>query len=787
MRALDRKLLRDLRRLWAQTLAIALVLASGVAVLLLSMAAQRSLYETREAYYERSRFANVFAAATRAPLPLGEALARIPGVAQVELRIAGQAILDLPGLREPASARILSLPEDGMPAVNAPSLKEGRLPDPLRPEEIAVHEGFAEAHGFRPGDRFGAIVHGQRRDFLIAGIVYSPEYVFTIGPGAIVPDNLRFGVIWMSRDSAAAAFDLDGAFNDLALRLTRGASEPAVIDAVDRLLAPYGGTGAHGRDRQVSHAFLDGELEQLRAMATVLPPVFFVIAAFLVNMVLARLIALERGQIGLFKALGYTDAEVGWHYFKLAALIGVVGVVIGWGFGIWGGRALTRLYGDFYRFPYLVFLGGPDIMALAALAGLAATVGGALRAVRGAVRLLPAVAMTPPVPPHYRRGLADRVARALGLPQLSTMILRSIGRWPGRAAVTVFGVSASLATLVASLFTFDAVDHVIDLSLYQASRQTVSLTFVEARPDAILTEIARLPGVMAAEGARVLPVRLANGAKSRLTVIEARPPEAALTQVLDTDGRPVAMPEAGLLLPKTLAHRIGAERGELLTVELLEGSRETLHVPVAGIVQQYFGEAAYMDAAALARLLREDPRITTAHLLVDPAALGALYDAVKATPAVAGLSATEEVRTQFRETVGSNMSVSAGIYTALGAVIAIGVAYNAARIQLSERAHELASLRVLGFTRAEVSYVLVGELMLLTVVAVPVGWLLGYGFAAAVAAAFSTDIITVPLVVERGTFGYATVIVTLSALCSALLVRRQIDRLDLVAVLKTRE
>jgi putative ABC transport system permease protein len=787
MRALDRKLVRDLRRLWAQVAAIALVLAAGVAVLVLSVGAQRSLFETRETYYERNRFGDVFASATRAPMALTEAMAALPGVAQVEARIAGYAILDLPDMAEPASARVLSLPRAGEPAVNLPTVAAGRLPDPLRPGEVAVSEGFAAAHGFRPGDGFAAVLNGQRRELEISGVVYSPEFIYTIAPGAMMPDDRRFAVLWMAHEAAAAAMDLDGAFNDVSLRLTRGASEAAVIAGVDALLAPYGGAGAHGRDRQVSHSFLDGELEQLRAMALILPPVFFVISAFLVNMVLARLIALERSQIGLFKAVGYGDGAVAWHYVKLALLIAVVGIGIGWALGTWAGHAMTRLYGEFYRFPYLIYVGGADSFVISGLAGVAAAVGGAVRAVRTTVALRPAVAMAPPAPVQYRRGLADRIGRLLGLPQLSTMILRHVTRWPGRAAVTLFGVTASVATLIASLFTFDSVEHLIDLSLYQANRQHVTITFNEARSEAVLADVARLPGVMAAEGILAVPARLVNGPRTRLTSLEGRGPATALAQVLDAEGRPVAMPEAGLLMPARLAERMGVGRGEAITVELLEGTRETVRVPVAGLIQQYFGETVYMDNRALAALLRREPQVNRADLLIDPAELPALYAAVKATPAVAGLTLLDEVRATFQETLGENLTVMAGIYTALGALIAIGVIYNAARIQLSERAHELASLRVIGFTRAEVSYVLVGELMLITVVAIPLGWAVGYGFAGLVAAGFSTDIVSIPLVVGRGTYGYASLIVFASALASALVVRRQLDRLDLVAALKTRE
>jgi putative ABC transport system permease protein len=385
MRALDRKLVRDLRAIWAQGLAIALVLACGIAVLVLATGAERTLSSTRDAYYERNRFADVFAGATRAPEALLEEIGRIDGVAQVEGRIASYVLLDMPGMIEPAMGRLVSLPEAGEPRLNVPLLRSGRLPDPLRPDEVAVAEPFAEAHGMRPGDSFAAILNGQRRVLTITGLLLSPEFIYTMGPGTLIPDDRRFGILWMGHAAAAAAFDMDGAFNDVALALTRTASEPAVIARLDDLLEPFGGTGAHGRDGQISHAFLQSELDQLGALSVVLPPVFLVVSAFLVNMVLGRLIALERRQIGLMKAIGYPTPAIAFHYLKMSAGIGIGGVLIGWGFGAWGAERLAALYADFFRFPYLVYVPNPAAFAVAGALGVAAVVLGALRAVHASV------------------------------------------------------------------------------------------------------------------------------------------------------------------------------------------------------------------------------------------------------------------------------------------------------------------------------------------------------------------------------------------------------------------
>ncbi len=518
-----------------------------------------------------------------------------------------------------------------------------------------------------------------------------------------------------------------------------------------------------------------------------MPPVFFLVAAFLVNLVLARLIALERSQIGLLKAVGYSNAAVGRHYLKLAAAIGGLGIALGWGFGWWAGQGMTRLYGEFFRFPYLVYVASLHTFAVSALAGFAAMLSGALIAVRAALRLTPAVAMAPPLPVRYRRHAIDQLGDLLGLPTTARMILRSLIRWPGRAAFTLLGVAASVAILVGSLFTFDAVEFLIDESLFRANRQDATLTLNEARTEAAVIEVAALPAVLAAEGGLTVPVILRHGPVERRASLEGRPSDPVLARLLDAGGRPVALPGHGLLMSDKLASHLGVGPGETVEVQFMDGARETRDIPLGGTVRLHYGEGVYIDAAVLAALRRSAPQVNLVHVSVDPAGLPALNAAVKATPGIAGMTLWTEVRTDFRETMGENLAISITVYSILGALIAIGVVYNAARIQLSERAHELASLRILGFTRGEVSFVLLGELLGLSFLAIPLGCLLGYGFAALIAWGFSTDTITIPLVIQPATYGHAALVVAGAAVASALVVRRRIDRLDLVAVMKTRE
>ncbi|MFC3165775.1 ABC transporter permease [Ciceribacter thiooxidans] len=788
MRALDIKLLRDFVRLWAQALAIALVVAGGVATLILAVGSHRSLDETRAAYYERYRFADVFATVTRAPRALLDQIAEIPGVAAVDARITKLALLDIPNYSEPATGEVISLPEIGEPVLNRIYMRAGRLPEPERAEEVVVNEAFANAHGFAPGSRFSAILNGRKRELQIVGVALSPEFIYAVGPGDIMPDDRRFGVIWMPEKALASAYDLDDAFSFVAVKLLRGASEREVIARLDSILERYGGGAAYGRSDHRSHAWVDHELDMLKSVSRTLPPIFLLVSAFLVNLTLSRLVALEREQIGLMKALGYRNADIVAHYLKFVILIVIAGLVIGGAAGTWLGAYVTDLFGGlFFHFPFLVFTRSPDLYAIAAALSLVAAVIGAFRALREVVILPPAVAMQPRVPPRFRRPLPAAFTASRFVSQSTVMMLRNITSHPVRAALTTLGLALATAILVVSLYMRDTMEQLVDVTYFLADRQDATVSFVERRPQNVVMQIARLPGVLAAEPLREVPARIRNGNIERRILISGRPREADLNRIIGADLRPVRLPESGLAISSMLAQILDVDVGDSVEVDLLEGARRTLSLPVAALVEDYFGIRGMMDAEALARLMRESPAVNSVNISLDQNMRDMFYRAVKAMPVVSGLALQRVSLVNFRELIAIFITTMAGIYTGLAAVITFGVVYNSARISLSERARELASLRVLGFTRAEVLRILLVELALLTSIAQPPGWIIGYGLAWVMETQLAGELMRVRGTVVPSSYILASAFVLAAALLSAFVVGWRVYQLDLVTVLKTRD
>lgn len=785
MTALHRKLLRDLGTLRGQVLAIALVMVGGIGMMVMALSNYQALSDTRALFYGEYRFAEVFAQVERAPLALVDEIRAIAGVRSVEARVVAFANLELDGFDEPINAQLVSLSGPDDPGLNALFLRQGRLP--LTDQEVVVSEAFAEAHGLAPDDHLVALLNGRRQSLSIAGIGLSPEFVYQIRPGDVFPDFERFAVLWMPREPLALAFDLDGSFNDLALTLSREGNERDAIDALDALLSPYGGIGAFGRDLQMSHRFLDEELKQLATMTRLFTFIFLSVAAFLLNVVIGRLVGAQREQIAVLKAFGYSRWEVSRHFAQLVLLMVSVGVLPGLAVGAWMGHGLAGVYMAFYRFPYLEWTLSPMMVSLAVgfavLAGALGTVG----ALRRVFRMSPAEAMRPEAPPTFRRSLSERLGLGRLMGPAARMIVRNLERRPTRSLLSVIGIGLACGILVMSRFQSGAIEEMVDVQFGFAQRDDLAVGFAEPTSYRAAHELAALPGVHRVEPHRSVAVRLRNGHREYRTALQGLTPDADLKRVLDRELRPASLPGNGLLLTDYLADMLAVAPGQPVQVEFLEGHRRTLTVPVVGVVEEYLGVGAYASLSTVNRLLNEGSAVSGAWLSVDASSRPEVLSALRQRPRVAAVVDRAAMVQSFRDTMAESILVFTLVATLMAASIAVGVVYNAARITLAERGRELASLRVLGYTRAEVRRLLLGELATITVLALPPGFALGYGMCALLAWGFQSDLYRIPLALTPQGYAFAALVVLVAALGSGLLVRRRLDRLDLIAVLKTRE
>ncbi|MBL8512078.1 MAG: ABC transporter permease, partial [Betaproteobacteria bacterium] len=553
------------------------------------------------------------------------------------------------------------------------------------------------------------------------------------------------------------------------------------------LLMPYGNLAAYGREYQTSHRFLQDEIAQDRVTATVLPAIFLSVVAFLVHSVLLRLTALQRGQIALLKSFGYSNLAIGLFYLKFAIIAVVSGGVAGIALGAWLGQELAQLYANFFRFPSLQYALTPiTLLSAVSIATLSAGVG-ALLAVRRVLQLAPAEGMRAEAPARYTKGILERFGIQRFIPVALRMVLRDLTRNPIKTGLSVLAIALSLALVMIGRYSYDALDEIIRVTFRTAQRDDITLAFNETKSLQVTHELASFPGVLRVEPFRASAARLHYRHREKRTAITGLYPAHELRQILDENERPLTLPEQGLVLSRQLAHTLAAAPGDRITVEFLDGRRRTVELEISRIVDEMIGTTAYIDAHALARILQEEPSASGAYLSIDPLWQTALYQKLKTTPGIASVFLRENMVKSFLSTVAENLYVSTAILILFACAIAAGVIYNSARIAFSERAVELASLRILGFSRAEVGRLLLGQQALIVAVALPLGCGLGYLLALWLSYLFSTDLFRLPVVVSGRTLLISIGVVLLATLISAGLIWRKVQQLDLIMALKTRE
>jgi putative ABC transport system permease protein len=784
---LDRKLLRDLLRMKMQMAAVSGVLACGVVLAVMANGMYDSLERARDNYYAQYRMADMAAGVVRAPLSLVPQLEAIAGVRVLEARVSGVGLLDMPGRSDPVSARLVSLPPDRAPRVNNIVLRAGSMPNPARSGEVLINEAFAEANHLAPGSTLSALIYGRKREVTVVGIASSPEFVFAVAPGAMLPEPERFGVLWMGREALGRAFDLDGAFNDLVLQLEPGANARLVANDIDRLLERHGGRGAYGRDRMLSAQFMADELTSLRTMATILPPFFLLVAAFLLNVSLSRLVATERSNIGLLKSFGYSNASIALHYTKFALVFGVAGGLVGMIGGRMVGGYVGEIYAKVYRIPELGFDAGPGVYINALAITLLAALAGAVQAVRKAVRLPPAAALAPPAPATFGR-LGQSLERfAAGLDGKSRMVARRILRFPRRSITTVVGIALAMGLLVTTQHFPLAIDRIVAVTFGVAQRMDVLVAFSEVADDSILRDVGRLPGVLKVEALRSSEVIFEAGSRRRRNSISGVPVGASLNRLLDANLVAVAARPDGLTLSDNLAGKLGVTLGDMVRIQATDGHRATADLPVVAIVRPYLAASAYIELDTLNRLLREPGRVTAAHLLIDSRKRDAFSARVKQLPRIVSVSFLDNARASMSKLLNEGSGFFSWLFILFSSLMAAGVAFSAARVTLAEQERDLATLRVLGFGRREASYVLLAEIGALLIVALPFGVVIGAVMSRWLMSQFQTDLFTFPYVTGAIAYAKPALFVVVAVMGATLLVRRGVDRLDLVGVLKSRD
>lgn len=779
MKTINRKIFREISGMKSQTITIALVVAAGVTLFTSSKSSYDSLARARDQFYTATGFAEGFVSLKKAPLSILPRLAATSGVARIEPRITQEASLDFPGEVLPSAGRFVSLPEN----LSRLSIRSGKLPE--APNEVMLSEAFALANKLTPGSRIVAVLNGKRQVLRVSGFALSPEFVYIFRPATFMPDDRHYGVLWMTREAMEGHFDYGSAFNDLAFTFAPGANTRHTLKSIDAVLDPYGGLGAYDRDKLASYAFLRDEFKQLRTNAFFLPLVFLAVAAFLLHIVATRLISRQREQIASLMALGYANRQIAGHYLKLMLIISgsgaLVGVVAGW----WLGGGMTRLYGDFYRFPDLIQVFHLSVAFTGLAIGTVAGLVGTWFSVKRVMKMQPAQAMRPPIPESFAQSFIERWFDHI--PTVTRMFLRNLLKRPLRTTLSILGLSTSVMIMILGLFMTDVMDSIVGVYFELINRDNMSVSFLRPVSASALDELRSLPGVELAEGYRQVPVRLKHGQFTKELAVTGIPASAELRRVADQTRRIIPLPLSGVLLNANIARKMNLGPGDSVDLELLEGNRRHIAVTITHVVDEILGQGCYMRLDALNDLLGEEHSINTAALRIDTLKQNTIIERLKASSQVAAIGTREATLKIFYEMMSRSMLAMITVILIFAAAISVGVVYNTAMILLSERTFELGSLRILGFTNAAVFEMIAAELATIVAASLIPGCVFGYALAWMLMNTVDTEQFSLRLMITNRTYVTAMLTAIGTALLSFFILFFRIRKMDLVSVLKVRE
>lgn len=783
------------RDLWARkgpVLALALIMTVGIGCYVGMASVWRDMDGSRATYYRDQRLAEFTVDLKRAPAWTVAQVGRMPNVEEVQGRVSIGVRIDLPARVEPIAGQAISLPENHRGVLNDILLRSGTYFGGVSKKEVILNEAFARANNLGPGDRISVLLLDRLHELLVVGTAISPEFVYVLPPaGGLAPDPARYGIIYCREDFLQESCDLEGAYNQL-VGLTHDDSDTALdntLDAIKQKLDAFGVTNTTPRRQQSSVRFLEDELTGLQTTATIMPGIFLLVAALVMNVLVSRLVAQQRTVIGTLRAIGYSRGAISRHYLGLGVVIGGIGGVAGVVFGIYVQHWSVGIYRQFYALPRIeaafywdILLAGFGISVLFAVLGT-------LKGVRRAARLAPAEAMRPSPPESGRKVFVERITALWE--RLSfrwRMILRAVFRNPFRSAVTVFASVVSAALIVSALAMVDALNYLISYEFERVSRQDVTVSLRDPKDVVSTSEVNALPGISDTQPELQVVCDLSNGPYQRRLGVTGLARGSRLHTPLDGQGNPIVVPPEGLVLTKKVSEILHAGVGATLRLRPLVGRRTEREAPVVAIVETFLGLGAYADIGYLSRLLGEE---RSANVILVKSFRGradeSLLREMKERPAVVAIGERQRSLDQINETFGRNMITMIGIMVLFSGLVAFGSVLNAAMVSLSEREREVGTLRVLGYTPREVAGIFSGESYFLNVFGIALGLAAGVGLAHLMSVAYNVELYRFPTVIYPSRLVIAAILMCVFVAAAQLVVAGMIRKLPWLDVLKVKE
>lgn len=794
MRALTKKLLRDLWVMRWQYAAVATMVVLGVSFYVAATMVYQNLDASYQATYAALDFEDVGVTMQPAPARIVERIRRIPGVVAVEGRIVQDVLVELPSKKNrKLIGRLVSLPKVGAPSVNALQLEAGEVR--VQGRSVLLEKSFAVANDLHPGDSLTLVEGPTRISLRIAGLVVSPEYVFVVrSKQDLMPSPETFGVMFLSEDTLGPLVGKPGQIDEVRARMAKDADVARVGKEMERILAPYNPDPFVPRADQPSYQLIQQDIEGFKVYAVLFPLLFLSVSSVTVYTLLARTVHQQRGVIGLLRAIGYSRGQVVLHYLISAAVIGIVSGAVGVGVGLWLGVVTTDWYLSFVTIARIVH--GPAYSAAAygiLLAVGVCVVAGAAPA-RLAARIVPSESMRGERAKTERTIMIDRLFPHLSL--LWRIPLRNIFRQTKRTVATVFGIVAAICLIMTARGLLDSMDEIMRLIVGTLIGRDVRAEFLSPQDADVVHLVRQMKGVSFAQGTLSVPVEFVKDGVSYSSLVTGLDNEGLDSGVVTRDGRPMRTDGAGFVIGRTISKRLGLEVGDTVIVRLAK--QETTEKPqpkfvrVTGIHQDAIGTVAYTTRQQVWRLFHGEltlPNDAVSGLRVS-VTNGHEQDVrrrLEALPEVAAVSSPTDVQEMIDEMVGQFRRFVT-VMLAFGSALAFCIVFNTVTINVLERTTEVATMRTIGVLKSQIAWMVTIENAVLGLIGIVIGLPVGRWFVGAFMRAAQTEeqseLFTFGVTVYPVTYAATVAMVFLVLLVSQIPSLRYLSRLDLAKATK---
>ncbi len=780
---IDVMLLRMIGNSKGQFAAVLTIIIMGIAIFSALNMTSVNMDRTVETYYEQNRFADLFLQTAPVPGQEVERLERIDGVSHA----MGRVTLDVPMVTENDDERVslrLITTTGTADELSKSTLLKGKMLSG-NSKEVLIIEQFANARKIDVGDQIKIQVAGVQRTLEVAGIVANPEYIYLMeNTQSIMSDEEHFGVCYVTEQFGQEAAGIPGSFNEILVSYADRADEDALIDDVENALDLYGVKQTVKQKDQLSNAVIQQELTQLNSMANSIPILFLLVAGLILMMMLARLVKRDRIKIGVLKAMGYRNGQVLLHYVKYALIAGVTGGLAGSLLGMLMAGGMTRLYLGYFHIPllhiefyylYLVYA-----MALAAafctLSGLAGA--------RGVLKIAPADAMRAEAPKTGKRILLEKLPFLWKRMAFSNkLISKNIFRNKKRTVFVLVGVTVTYAMMLFTTSMPGVIDQMMNEHFSEFQKMDYNISFFRPVQKSAVMDLTHLIDTEYVEGKLEYPFELANGNKKQAVSIIGLHADTKFYTFHDANGFKTDLPKRGMLISQNLSSALDAGKGDLVKVNSYIPNRDDVYIQVKGVIQQTLGMNAYMDIGAMGEGLLEKNVINGVYVdSKDPEVNKKLLRASN----IATVMSIADVRAVYDKYM-TMMVLSIGSMVLFSGILGFCIVYNATVVSLGEREMELSSLRVLGFGKREIFFMILRENNIIMILGVLLGVPVGNLMSEYSSAAFSNDLYSIDMTSDFNSMAMAGLYTVAFVLLAQLATYRKIQKLDFLQALKNRE